>query len=64
MSKDLEAITSQLSAAYMTSHGDLLCRGCVERNGSQLSRAGITLELVPCHGVVLCTLCDRSATEL
>ena len=64
MLKDLEAITSMLAAAYMTEHGALLCRPCVERNRGQLARASIGLELVPCHGIVLCTLCDRSATEL
>ena len=63
MPNELKAITSQLSAAYMTEHGDLLCRPCVERNRGQLARAGIGLELVPCSGVVLCTLCDRPATE-
>lgn len=62
--KDLEAITSQLATAYMTEHGQLLCRSCVDRHGPQLGRAGIALELVPCHGAVLCSLCDRSATDL
>ena len=59
----LHAITSQLGAAYMTEHGDLLCHACTDRNRGQLSRAGIALELIPCSGVVLCTLCDRPATD-
>ena len=60
---ELTAITSTLGAAYMTEHGDLLCHACTERNRGQLSRAGIGLELVPCHGVMLCTLCDRPVTD-
>lgn len=64
MKHDLEVITSQLGAAYMTAHGDVLCHGCVERNGPQLSRAGIGLELIPCSSVVFCSLCDCPATEL
>ncbi len=47
------------SAAYITEHGQLLCEACTDRNKAQLGRAGIGLELVPCHGSVLCTLCDR-----
>lgn len=52
-----------LGAAYITTHGQLLCSSCVDRNKGQLSRAGVTFEVVPCHGIVECTLCGRSATE-
>lgn len=63
MLKDLDAVTTQLGAAYMTEHGHLLCHRCYELHRHQLGRAGIGMELVPCHGIVACTLCDRSATE-
>lgn len=52
-----------LGAAYLTDHGQLLCSGCVDRNKSQFARAGIGLVVVPCHGIVECTLCGRSASE-
>lgn len=61
MSTDLQAITSQLGAAYMTNDGDLLCHGCFERNRHQLSRAGMHFELIACSEAVGCTLCDRPA---
>ena len=64
MSNDLAMITTRLEAAYMTEHGALLCRPCLDRNRGQLSRAGISFELVPCHGTVLCTLCDAPATQI
>lgn len=61
--RDLGAVTSQLSAAYMTDGGQLLCNACVARNRGQLARAGIELELVPCHGLLSCELCGHSVTD-
>lgn len=49
----------KLSQAYITTHAQLLCRPCGDRNKRQLAQAGITLDVVPCEGTVLCTLCDR-----
>lgn len=61
MPNELDAITSQLThVAYLTDHGQLLCEVCTDHNKAQLGRAGIALTLVPCHGEVLCTLCDRT----
>ena len=56
-------MTDTLGAAYLTEDGQLLCSGCVDRNKGQFSRAGIALELVPCHGVIDCTLCGLPAAD-
>ena len=58
-----QEVTSTLGAAYLTDHGQLLCSSCVDRNKGQFARAGIGLVVVPCHGIVECTLCGRSASE-
>ena len=63
MTVTMNGVTSTLGAAYLTDDGQLLCSGCVERNKGQFSRAGIALELVPCHGVIDCTLCGQSAAD-
>jgi hypothetical protein len=62
--EDLINITSQLSSAHMTEHGQLLCYRCYELNAPQLKRAGVQMELVPCHGTIECTLCGLPATAI
>ena len=57
---DLESVTGRpLAQAYVTGHGQLLCDVCVAHHGPQLRREGIAVDPCPCHGAVLCTLCDR-----